>query len=287
MKVSASIFDRNGLAALRDLATDEWKTIFTTLEKEQQWFLGQEKLFKGGEYAWPNDPLHTWSRVWEYPYITHHLRWLKRRFSRTKSPVVLDVGCGVTFFPFTVAKQGFNVRCIDNDPVCEADMNKAIQLLATPREKITFRRSNGNALPVRDASVHIVYSISVLEHVDKVEDLIDEISRVLVRGGFFLLTFDLDLLGNFELSVEHFKDLRSHLAKYFDAYYPDVTVHPADVLFSEAGPYPLKNLDGASVPWFLAKQMVKAVIGRKRHPLPQRYHLAVNGMVLQKRVSGK
>jgi hypothetical protein len=60
-------FDRSGLAALSDLQTEEWRELFTSLEDQQREFLAKEEAFRSADYPWPRDPLHTWSRVWEYP----------------------------------------------------------------------------------------------------------------------------------------------------------------------------------------------------------------------------
>ena len=49
------------------------------------------------------------------------------------------------------------------------------------------------ALPFRPESIPVVLSLSTLDHFDKVEDIrtsIDEISRVMKRGGLLLLTLD-------------------------------------------------------------------------------------------------
>src|SRR5215213_8923717 len=94
-------FDRGGLAALSDLKTPEWRELFERLEKDQAEFQASDSQFRSSEYKWPRDPLHTWSRVWEYPYAYHHLT---RRLaaSPARAPHVVDFGSGVTFFPFAV-----------------------------------------------------------------------------------------------------------------------------------------------------------------------------------------
>lgn len=64
---SQNVFDRSGLATLSDLQTLEWHDLFGLLEREQALFLEKEGQFQSPEYPWPKDPLHTWSRVREYP----------------------------------------------------------------------------------------------------------------------------------------------------------------------------------------------------------------------------
>ena len=99
-------FKRSGLAVASDLQTPEWRELFALIESAQASFLEKETLFCSQEYKWPRDPLHCWSRGWEYACVYYHLwQWVgtigKARQSRN-----IDVGSGVTFFPFAVAGLG-------------------------------------------------------------------------------------------------------------------------------------------------------------------------------------
>jgi hypothetical protein len=98
------VFDRSGLAALSDLQTQDWYQLFELLEKDQTTFLDKEEHIFSQEYKWPHDPLFNWSRVWEYPYVFHHLKKWRKGFDKTYIPKVVDYGSGVTFFPFSVAR---------------------------------------------------------------------------------------------------------------------------------------------------------------------------------------
>src|SRR5690349_2142457 len=112
-------FEHIGLAARSDFDSSDWREIFATLERQQMEFLAKEPLFRSKEYPWPRDPLHCWSRAWEYPYAYYHLREWRRGWPKTGLPLVVDVGSGVTFFPFSVAELGCHVVCTDPDPVCQ------------------------------------------------------------------------------------------------------------------------------------------------------------------------
>jgi SAM-dependent methyltransferase len=289
--VSKRTFNRSGLAALSDLGSGEWRELFSVLELEQSAFQKMGNEVFDEDYAWPRDPLYQFSRVWEYPYVYHHILQLKNNGLVRTGAHVVDLGSGATFFPFCISKLGFDLICIDNDPVCERNMQRAIKAYARNGININFKASSDDRIPLPDNSVDILYCISVLEHVPDFEPLIDEIARVLIDGGFLLLTVDIDLLPDVppeekrfsELSIKRFYRLSSYLEKYFDALYPEKTVHPSDLLHSGVGPYPIRNIRGMELLWFLAKQMLKPVVGKKPSPIPKKLHLAVDGVTLKKK----
>lgn len=248
-------FERCGLASLSDLKTSEWRNLFSFLEREQEVFLAYENRFRSAEYRWPRDPLHTWSRVWEYPYVYHHLKSRREDFGTTL-PLVIDLGSGVTFFPFSVARLGYQVICVDIDPICEKDLNNAVELIPHKPGKIEFKLTNGTNLPFSNAEADIIYCISVLEHIPKFEQTISEMARVLKPKGILLLTIDLDLRGDSEIGPEKYNILIENLREYFNEYYSNSTIHPADILTSVTGPYPCKILKGSDLAWSLLKQLI-------------------------------
>ena len=109
-------FMKSGVARLSDLTTPEWKEIFAKLEIDQARFLSLASMFLSPENELPCDPLHTWSRVWEYPYVYSNIIAWRETLSKSSPPHIVDVGSGVTFLPFTLAAQGFHVTCTDVDP---------------------------------------------------------------------------------------------------------------------------------------------------------------------------
>src|SRR5262245_53233276 len=129
MRNSENSLDFCGFSALRDLDNGYWRVIYARLEDEQAEFLKHEKRFRSPEYRWPRDPLHTWSRLWEYPYAFHHLERIRRENSENRMLTAADIGSGVTFFPFSTARLGYNVTCVDIDPVCERDIPAAAHLV--------------------------------------------------------------------------------------------------------------------------------------------------------------
>ena len=270
----------NGIATISDLQTEEWKSLFRSMEAEQAAFLAKEHLFRSPEYAWPRDPLHTWSRLWEYPYAYFHIEnWLREHPARPMA--VADVGSGVTFFPFQIAKLGATVICTDNDVVTERDIERASAVVESTPGAVEFRRTDGQSLPFKDAELDVIYCISVLEHVDDIASLVQEIARSLKPGALFVLTIDLDLRGDQDLGVARRIELGSTLDKYFEAgALYRALVHPGDILQSNRSLYPVTPMDGL---WWNVKQhILKPLLRRKpRNRAP--FHLAVEGFVMNRK----
>lgn len=279
MNTNSNIFDRCGLAALSDLESPDWLDLLSFLEKRQESFLSYENKFRSPSYKWPRDPLHTWSRIWEYPYIFYHLRKLRDRFADT-FPVVVDLGSGVTFFPFAIAELGYQVTCTDIDPICAIDLAKAAQYVPHAPGIVEFRLTNGISLPFADNEVDIIYCVSVIEHIPTFKETISEIARILKPEGFLLLTFDMDMRGDSEIGLSKYNDMENYFRRFFIELYPNTTIHPLDVLASVSGfgPYGYKKLHGKDLYWFLIKQhLIKPLLKIPPYPL-----LAVKGSVLQR-----
>jgi 2-polyprenyl-3-methyl-5-hydroxy-6-metoxy-1,4-benzoquinol methylase len=282
-KKALTLFDRSGIAALSDLESVDWKDQFRFLEQKQNEFLAKEAAFRSPEYKWPLDALHTWSRVWEYPYVYHHLQAARSRLHEATQPVVVDFGSGVTFFPFAVAQLGYRVICSDIDPVCQKDLAAASRALPSAPGKVEFRLLGEKTSAFQDAEVDIIYCVSVLEHIPDFEKTIVEFSRMLKKGGLLILTIDLDLRGDSELGAFAFKRLQNALALHFDLLWPDVTIHPTDMLLSNNGPYQIERSTKCKLMIRnLIHHVIKPILGRKTSTFfPNR--LAVHGVVLAKR----
>ena len=100
-------FERSGYASLDDFEAESWKSTFSKLERLQEKFLSNESDFRSEDYTWPRDALHSWSRVWEYPYVFANLKSWQAHMLGSGLLKVLDFGSGVTFLPFALAAEGF------------------------------------------------------------------------------------------------------------------------------------------------------------------------------------
>jgi len=260
----AHVFERSGVAALSDLQAEEWNTIYSLLEKDQSEFLAKEDRFRSPDYKWPRDPLHTWSRVWEYPYTYHHLKqWRDSRKNTEAALHAIDLGSGVTFFPFSVAKLGYQVTCVDIDPIVDVDIARAARIVDHRPGQVDCRVCDNSNLPFMDGEVDAVYCVSVLEHVSDFENTIDEVFRVLKIGGLFILTMDLDSSGHLDIGVDRYYELRKCLAKHFRMKGPEITVHPLDMLQTRNGPFPYRTYSTWQVSLFHIRQRIRMFLGQK------------------------
>lgn len=231
-------FDRAGLASLDDLERPEWRSLFNELETHQRKFLDKESAFRTGEYHRSLDTLHTCIRVWEYPFVYHHLRKYRESLVREINPTVVDLGSGVTFFPFAVANLGYEVIALDKDPICEPNYRRALAALPLEAGSISFKCADATSIPLPESSVDCVYCISVLEHIPGAVSVVHETARILRPGGLFIVTFDIDLAGTWSIGPGMYEALRDALLRKFDFVFPELTVHPMRLLTSDNSPYP-------------------------------------------------
>ena len=267
-----NFFDRSGLASLEDLDHVEYKIFFEKIEIVQRQFSELEDQFRSSTYKWPKDSLHCWSRCWEYPYVLHHLK----KYKEDRKEIIVDIGCGVTFFPFCIAREGFDVIGVDIDPIVELDLLKAATIVPSLPASISFRSTDGETLPFAESEVDKIYCISVLEHIPDPSKTIDEFARVLKKGGILILTIDIDLEGNFDIGPQKFLSLRDVLQKYFEWREHETTIHPIRILRSNNGPYPLYSIKGTGKLSRYIKDVVRHLLGRER---TVRYNLACYGAV--------
>jgi SAM-dependent methyltransferase len=277
------VFDRCGLAALSDLESPEWHELIDSLEREQDEFLAKESYFRSPHYIWPRDPLHTWSRVWEYPYVFYHLRCLRESLPPGQQARVVDFGSGLTFLPFSVGRLGFHVTCIDMDPAAVQSVEIAAQCIDAAPGCVDAVLAGAAGVPLANGEAEVVYCVSVLEHANDPVKELAEIARILRPGGTLILTVDLDLQGNLALGIEARASLLQAISRTFEWGKPCTTVHPADVLTSDRGPLPCGDPKGLAGARFWLRQLAKSLLRRKRLVRPR--WLAVEGFVLRRSAS--
>lgn len=231
-----NLFDRSGLASLDDLSSPCWRGLFQHLELIQEEFLAVQP--HSADYPWTKDPLHNCIRVWEYPFVHHHLHREREELSNS-IPQVVDLGSGATFFPFAVARLGWRCTAVDADPAAKASMQSAIRKLTPGSGAVTFLQSDARSIALKTNSVDCVYCVSVLEHIPDFESVIYEVARILRPNGLLVLTFDVDLRGNSELGPAAYERLMMALQASFFPIHPEKTIHPLRLLTTDNSIYPM------------------------------------------------
>jgi len=233
--MSHRAFKCSGLASLDDLDTPEWRVIFGKLENIQNEFLTLNPHSK--EYKWRRDPLHTCNRVWEYPFVYHQFanRWKRQADIQS---FAVDLGSGATFFPFAVARLGWDVLAVDHDPESGRSLDAACSSLTTGSGSVKFELGDIRKLTLKGASTDCVYCISVLEHLPDPASVVAEVARIIKPRGLFILTFDVALRHTCEMGPRQHASLRAALDQYFEASDPERFVHPLRVLTTHNSPYP-------------------------------------------------
>jgi 2-polyprenyl-6-hydroxyphenyl methylase/3-demethylubiquinone-9 3-methyltransferase len=110
-----------------------------------------------------------------YGYFKGILRSL-----RIPGKAILDVGCGGGFLAEEFARDGFRVTGIDPSAKSVATAHKHA---AESGLHIRYEVGRGEKMPFPDGSFDLVACCDVLEHVDDLEKVIREVSRLLKPGG--------------------------------------------------------------------------------------------------------
>jgi len=92
--------------------------------------------------------------------------------SQSPQPVVVDFGCGTCPYEPLFTERSFEYIGAD--------------LRGNEQAKVQF--APGERLPFEDASVDVVFSSQVLEHVEEVQEYLNECNRILKPGGLLLLS---------------------------------------------------------------------------------------------------
>lgn len=220
---------------------------FKEMEQFSDRFLVENKtILERYAKKWVRDPLHQWSRQWEYPFV----------YSRIEPPIrnihvpkILDAGSGVTFFPYFIksVRPAGSVYCIDTDKTLE-DIYRRVN--SERRVDVTFSASNLQDIPFERNWFDVIYCVSVLEHTNNYEEIIAEFYRVLKPGGRLVITFDLSLDGTRDVGLDAGASLLDALARKF-ANIENVSLKPAAVALSSDifTTHSARKIDPVLLPW--------------------------------------
>jgi 2-polyprenyl-6-hydroxyphenyl methylase / 3-demethylubiquinone-9 3-methyltransferase len=122
--------------------------------------------------------------------------WIVSQISNkttTSTTKILDLGCGAGFLSNELAKEGFKVTGFD---LSQESLTVAKNHDST--KTVQYIQGNANLLPFEDASFDVICCMDFLEHVEDINPILKEVSRVLKPGGkFFFHTFNRNPLSRF------------------------------------------------------------------------------------------
>jgi SAM-dependent methyltransferase len=101
------------------------------------------------------------------------------RSDRPPAPRVMDLGCGAGDSVDLFRSLEPGVRWVG------VDIEESPEVAERKRSDAEFVTFDGVHLPFGEASIDLVYCKQVLEHVRRPRELVDEVARVLVPGGWF------------------------------------------------------------------------------------------------------
>lgn len=264
---------RTGIPLTDQYAAVIKSKLFADLESSSRSFLSANPIVQK-TYGWVQDPLHQWSRQWEYPFI---LQYIEQQLSQNEygSPQILDAGSGITFFPYFLKNRspGASVTCCDYDSSLDRVFSHVGQSLP-PQSQVAFHCAPLQKLPFDDERFSIVYCISVLEHTTDYLAVVREFHRVLKPGGLFLATFDIALDGISEILPTEADRLHECILSRFRLSEP--TPNPSEVPSDGITSRNIGEADPSLLPWrypFLS--MIKSALKRRSVPSHWRKHLTV------------
>lgn len=118
-------------------------------------------------------------------FLVRNLYWDRIKtaleFAQIKNNyTLLDIGCNGGHLLNAIQKSNKNCECwgIDIDP----------EIMTLQIQNCKFRIANAKNLPFQNNQFDIIFALSILEHIQDLDDVIKEIFRVLKLGGFFILS---------------------------------------------------------------------------------------------------
>lgn len=133
---------------------------------------------------------HTWGSDPEFYGPRHAVReaMMFKTLARALPPParVLDAGAGAGSFARRLAGAGYETVGVEPASAFVARVN------ATPQPRLTFQAGDMTALPFPDARFDAAVAGEVLEHIADHDAAVAELARVLVPGGFCLVTVPAD-----------------------------------------------------------------------------------------------
>ncbi len=236
-----------GIPSVRDYKEAIESSTFKKMEQYSDSFLSANRtILQYYAKKWIDDPLHQWSRQWEYPFVYSRVQ---QQACLKPQLRILDAGSGATFFPhfLNACFNNVNVHCCDYDKRLTSIFE---QINAGKDKSVEFSTADLRELPYERESFDMVYCVSVLEHTRDYEKIIDQFLKILKPGGTLVVTFDISLDGTRDIDVDKATALLASLAGEFgttmaSSFNLHSLVSTPDILTTLTA----RDIDPALLPW--------------------------------------
>ena len=149
------------------------------------------------------------SRIPHFQMIRTVESGLLSSFINKESTPLLDLGCGNGEFAESLRLNQIYGIDVDLKAILEIEINKLYQRVIL---------ANASRLPCKNEAFASVFSNCAIEHMDHIEDVLDEIRRILKRKGEFIFTaptdFFLKIVGEDRFLNDIYSDTRDTLNEY-------------------------------------------------------------------------
>ena len=121
---------------------------------------------------------------------------------------ILEIGTGKGHFALALARRGFKFTTIDISEE-EQDIAKLNIQYYRLKDQVDFRIENAEDLSFPDHSFDVIFSVNVFHHLKRTDLVLDEMARLLRRGGKIVLG-DFNAKGLLIINECHTREGRTH-----------------------------------------------------------------------------
>lgn len=179
-----------------------------------------DKYTRGGAYHW-RQVSGSWR--WHNASVAGRFQAALNAALPVAGKRVLDIGCGDGVLGYDLARHGAQVWGVDLEFEGVTLAREALR--AHHVHDVHVLQSSGMTLPFAAETFDTVVCTEVIEHVEQPEELLQEIARVLTRGGKAVVTTPCRIteypLDRFHVQEFFPDEMKAMVAKYFD----DVEIH--------------------------------------------------------------
>ena len=116
---------------------------------------------------------------------TEQVLKLLDKYSGGRKLLVADIGCGPAQYAIPIIERNHTYIGLDNSPDMYKKASKDLEKIS----QISFKEGSIKDLTLDDQSVDAAIVIGVIEYIDKDEESLKELYRVLKHGGFVIVSY--------------------------------------------------------------------------------------------------